>query len=79
MSTAASFEALTPTSFLLRSGSVYGDRAAVIDAGRRFTYAEFLERSKATHPLGRPGQPEEVADLIAFLVSPSAAWMIARA
>jgi len=44
MSTAASFEALTPTSFLLRSGSVYGDRAAVIDDGRRFTYAELLER-----------------------------------
>jgi NAD(P)-dependent dehydrogenase (short-subunit alcohol dehydrogenase family) len=38
-------------------------------------YAEFLERSKATHPLGRPGQPEEVADLIAFLISPAAGWM----
>src|SRR4030095_14616705 len=38
-------------------------------------YAEFLERSKATHPLGRPGQPEEVADLIAFLASPQAGWI----
>jgi NAD(P)-dependent dehydrogenase (short-subunit alcohol dehydrogenase family) len=38
-------------------------------------YAEFLERSKTTHPLGRPGQPEEVADLIAFLVSPTAGWI----
>ena len=38
-------------------------------------YADFLERSRATHPLGRPGQPEEVADLIAFLVSPSSAWI----
>ena len=27
-------------------------------------YAAFLERSKTTHPLGRVGQPEEVADLI---------------
>src|SRR5207342_1834289 len=33
-------------------------------------YAAFLERSKSTHPLGRPGTPEEIADLIAFLISP---------
>lgn len=38
-------------------------------------YAEFLERSTTTHPLGRPGQPEEIADLIAFLVSPAAGWI----
>ena len=38
-------------------------------------YAEFLERSKSTHPLGRPGQPEEIADLIAFLVSEAAGWI----
>ncbi len=38
-------------------------------------YAEFLERSRTTHPLGRPGQPEEIADLIAFLVSPAAGWI----
>jgi fatty-acyl-CoA synthase len=45
MSAAASFEALTPTSFLLRSGKVYADRVAVIDGERRYTYAEFLDRS----------------------------------
>jgi NAD(P)-dependent dehydrogenase (short-subunit alcohol dehydrogenase family) len=38
-------------------------------------YAAFLEHSRSTHPLGRPGTPEEVADLIAFLASPSAAWI----
>ena len=44
MSATASFESLTPTSFLLRSGRVYADRAAVFDGERRFTYAEFLDR-----------------------------------
>jgi NAD(P)-dependent dehydrogenase (short-subunit alcohol dehydrogenase family) len=38
-------------------------------------YAAFLERSKETHPLGRPGQPEDVADLILFLASDRASWM----
>ncbi len=39
------------------------------------TYAAFLEHSKGTHPLGRVGQAEEVADAIAFLASPRAAWI----
>jgi NAD(P)-dependent dehydrogenase (short-subunit alcohol dehydrogenase family) len=38
-------------------------------------YAKFLEHSKTTHPLGRVGQPEEVADLIYFLASPQAGWI----
>jgi NAD(P)-dependent dehydrogenase (short-subunit alcohol dehydrogenase family) len=38
-------------------------------------YAAFLEHSKTTHPLGRVGQPEEVADLIYFLASPRAGWI----
>jgi NAD(P)-dependent dehydrogenase (short-subunit alcohol dehydrogenase family) len=38
-------------------------------------YAAFLEHSRSTHPLGRPGTPDEIADLIAFLVSPAAAWI----
>lgn len=33
------------------------------------TYRKFLEKSKKTHPLGRPGNPEEVAEAIAFLAS----------
>jgi NAD(P)-dependent dehydrogenase (short-subunit alcohol dehydrogenase family) len=38
-------------------------------------YAAFLERSKTTHPLGRPGQPNDVAELIVFLASDRASWM----
>jgi NAD(P)-dependent dehydrogenase (short-subunit alcohol dehydrogenase family) len=38
-------------------------------------YAAFLERSKTTHPLGRPGTPEEIAGVIAFLVSAQAGWI----
>jgi len=38
-------------------------------------YAAFLERSKSTHPLGRAGTPEEIADLIAFLASDRAGWI----
>ena len=39
------------------------------------TYDLFLERSKSTHPLGRVGRPEEIAELIAFLASDRASWI----
>lgn len=38
-------------------------------------YAKFLEHSKTTHPLGRVGRPEEVAELILFLASDRAGWI----
>ncbi|HEX8720000.1 MAG TPA: SDR family oxidoreductase [Pyrinomonadaceae bacterium] len=41
----------------------------------REKYAAFLEHSKTTHPLGRVGTAEEVAELILFLASDRAAWI----
>jgi NAD(P)-dependent dehydrogenase (short-subunit alcohol dehydrogenase family) len=38
-------------------------------------YLDFLERSTSTHPLGRVGTVEEIADLVAFLLSPSSGWI----
>jgi NAD(P)-dependent dehydrogenase (short-subunit alcohol dehydrogenase family) len=38
-------------------------------------YEAFLERSKTTHPLGRVGQPSEIAELIFYLASESASWI----
>lgn len=38
-------------------------------------YAAFLEHSKTTHPMGRVGKPEEIADLIYFLASDRASWI----
>lgn len=38
-------------------------------------YDAFLEHSKTTHPLGRVGEAQEAADLIAFLASDKAGWI----
>jgi NAD(P)-dependent dehydrogenase (short-subunit alcohol dehydrogenase family) len=39
------------------------------------SYAAFLARSRETHPLGRPGDPQEIADLVFFLASEQAGWI----
>lgn len=38
-------------------------------------YEKFLEHSKETHPIGRTGTPEEVAELIYYLASDKASWI----
>lgn len=38
-------------------------------------YAKFLEHSKTTHAMGRPGQASEIADAIVFLASDAASFI----
>lgn len=38
-------------------------------------YNDFLEHSKDTHPIGRVGTPQEVAELIYYLASDNASWI----
>jgi NAD(P)-dependent dehydrogenase (short-subunit alcohol dehydrogenase family) len=38
-------------------------------------YENCLEHSKTTHPIGRVGDPKEVAELIFYLASEKASWM----
>ena len=38
-------------------------------------YKKFVENASNTHPIGRAGSPEEVAELICFLASDRASWI----
>ena len=42
-------------------------------------YAAFLEKSKTTHPLGRPGQPQDISEMILFLASDRSSFMTGHA
>ena len=44
--TPANYVPLSPVSFLVRAAHIYGPRVAVIHGDRRYTYAQFLERSR---------------------------------
>ncbi|KAA9149841.1 AMP-binding protein [Amycolatopsis acidicola] len=60
MSAGLSFEPLTPVAYLDRAASAHGDRIAVIDGARRWTYAELRDRCRrlagvlAARAQGRP-------------------------
>jgi 3-oxoacyl-[acyl-carrier protein] reductase len=43
------------------------------------TLEEAMEKFPALDGISRYGQPEEIADLMAFLVSPQARWMTGSA
>jgi meso-butanediol dehydrogenase/(S,S)-butanediol dehydrogenase/diacetyl reductase len=38
-------------------------------------YETFLDNSKKTHPIGRVGKPQEIAELIYYLASEKASWI----
>ena len=38
-------------------------------------YAKFLQHSQDTHPVGRVGTPDEIAELIYYLASDKASWI----
>ena len=38
-------------------------------------YEAFLEHSRSTHPLGRVGDPDDIADAIVYLASEKAGWV----
>jgi NAD(P)-dependent dehydrogenase (short-subunit alcohol dehydrogenase family) len=38
-------------------------------------YEKFLDHSKTTHPIGRVGDPGEIAELVFFLASEKASWI----
>ena len=38
-------------------------------------YERFLEHSRTTHPIGRVGDPKEIAELVFYLASEKASWI----
>jgi 3-oxoacyl-[acyl-carrier protein] reductase len=74
---------LTYTKGLARELAPYGIRVNGINPGviltpfhERYSPPELMAKFVATIPLGRAGTPEEVADVILFLVSPAARYIL---
>lgn len=59
----------------LNPGVVVTELQTATNAVAVADYPAFLERSKATHPLGRVGQPEEIAAIVLFLLGEEASWI----
>lgn len=55
-----------------------GRRRSFMDkwAGHNMTVQEDMKEFPKQVGISRYGQPEEIADLLAFMVSPAAKWMI---
>jgi NAD(P)-dependent dehydrogenase (short-subunit alcohol dehydrogenase family) len=60
-------------------GPVYTEFNQTVMAQRRqtlgITEEQMIERIRASIPLGRWGEPEDIAQSVAFLCSPAAAWI----
>jgi 3-oxoacyl-[acyl-carrier protein] reductase len=60
-------------------GPVYTDfNKSVMDQRRKslnITLDEMIERIRKAVPLGRWGEPEDIARAVAFLCSPAASWI----
>jgi NAD(P)-dependent dehydrogenase (short-subunit alcohol dehydrogenase family) len=50
---------------------VMADRATTLQISRD----EMIERVRKSIPLGRWGEPDDIANLVTFLASPSASWI----
>ena len=50
--------------------ATFSTRAGIVD-----DYEAFLARMKPMHPLGRVGEPDDIAAMVAFLLSDDATWV----